>query len=166
MLICAVQARLFLKAHLNPRVIAVVCFYFESLYWLNAWSEWLNALKLFEKADIMIIMVSNHISCVILVMATVASLRFTQVEIQDPLSAKGKIYDPMILWWGLYSHIWIMEGRCLYVDNYYTSPTLFNDTLGPVERPGIGKEFPIHFEQLRWKIRVTNLSWTIELCWK
>ena len=45
----------------------------------------------------MIIMVSNHISCVILVMATVASLRFTQVEIQDPLSAKGKIYDPVIL---------------------------------------------------------------------
>ena len=34
-----------LKAHLHPRVIAVVCFYFESLYSLNAWPDWLNALK-------------------------------------------------------------------------------------------------------------------------
>ena len=40
------------KAHLHPRVIAVVCFYFDSLYCLNAWSDWLNALKLFEKAAI------------------------------------------------------------------------------------------------------------------
>ena len=34
-----------LKAHLHPRIIAVVYFYFESLYCLNAWSDWLNALK-------------------------------------------------------------------------------------------------------------------------
>ena len=39
-----------LKAHLRPRVIVVVCFYFESLYCLHAWSDWLNAFKLFEKA--------------------------------------------------------------------------------------------------------------------
>ena len=41
-----------LKAHLHPRVIAIVCFYFESLYCLNAWSDWLNAEKLFEKGAI------------------------------------------------------------------------------------------------------------------
>ena len=38
-----------LKAHLHPRLIAVVCFCFESLYCPNAWSHWLNGLKLFEK---------------------------------------------------------------------------------------------------------------------
>jgi len=36
---------LFLKAHLLPRVIAVVCFCFEMRYCPNAWSDWLNALK-------------------------------------------------------------------------------------------------------------------------
>ena len=41
-----------LKAHLHPRLIAVVCFCFESPYCPNAWSDWLNALKLFEKAAI------------------------------------------------------------------------------------------------------------------
>ena len=41
-----------LKAHLHPSVIAVVCFYFVSLYCLNAWIDWLNALKLFEKGAI------------------------------------------------------------------------------------------------------------------
>ena len=41
-----------LKAHLHPRILAVVCFCFESLYCLNVWSDWLNALKQFEKAAI------------------------------------------------------------------------------------------------------------------
>ena len=41
-----------LKAHLHPRVIAVVCCYFESLYCLKGWSDWLNALKLFEEGAI------------------------------------------------------------------------------------------------------------------
>ena len=41
-----------LKAHPHPRLIAVVCFCFESLYCPNAWPDWLNALEQFEKAAI------------------------------------------------------------------------------------------------------------------
>ena len=45
---------------------------------------------------------------------------------------------------------YLNAGRCLYVDNYYTSPTLFNDLyeLNTVERLGIGKEFPMYSKQL------------------
>ena len=42
---------------------------------------------------------------------------------QDPPSAKGKTYDPVMRLMQPY----LNAGRCLYVDNYYTSPTLFND---------------------------------------
>lgn len=41
----------------------------------------------------------------------------------DPPSAKGKTYDLVMRLMQPY----INAGRCLYVDNYYTSPTLFTD---------------------------------------
>ena len=49
---CLRRRRGCLKAHLHPRLIAIVCFCFESLYCPNAWSDWLNALKQFEKSAI------------------------------------------------------------------------------------------------------------------
>ena len=41
----------YLKAHLNPRVVAVVCFCFEMLYCPNAWSYWLYELKRFMRVS-------------------------------------------------------------------------------------------------------------------
>lgn len=41
----------------------------------------------------------------------------------DPPSAKGKTYNIVIRLMQPYLNV----GRCLYVDNYYTSPTLFTD---------------------------------------
>ena len=40
-----------LKAHLHPRVVAVVCFCFEMLYCPNAWSYWLYELKRFMRVS-------------------------------------------------------------------------------------------------------------------
>ena len=40
---------------------------------------------------------------------------------QEPPSAKGKTYDLVMRLMQPYLNV----GRCLYVDNYYTSPTLF-----------------------------------------
>ena len=41
----------------------------------------------------------------------------------NPPSAKGKTYDLVMRLMQPYINV----GRCLYVDNYYTSPTLFTD---------------------------------------
>ena len=51
---------LLLKAHLHPRLIAVICFCFESLYCPNAWSHWLNGLKLFEKGHHLVLYSSAY----------------------------------------------------------------------------------------------------------
>ena len=60
---------------------------------------------------------------------------------QEPPSTKGKTYDLVMRLMQPYLNV----GRCLYVDNYYTSPTLFAElrTLGPVEQPTTGKVFPM-----------------------
>ena len=59
-------------------------------------------------------------------MALVTSLKFTLVQIKiHPVpnpNPKGKTYDLVMRLMQPY----LNAGCCLYVDNYYTSPTLFN----------------------------------------
>ena len=55
-----------IKAHFHPRVIAVVCFYFKSLYRLNAWSDWLNvthSIILNWQGEIICIFCTSTIVC-------------------------------------------------------------------------------------------------------
>ena len=74
----------------------------------------------------------------------------------DPPSAKGKTYDLVLRLMQPYLNV----GRCLYVDNYYTSPTLFAElyrtNTGAYQTARYRKGIPKNLKWLKRKEKVTN----------
>ena len=74
----------------------------------------------------------------------------------DPPSAKGKTYDLVLRLMQSYLNV----GRCLYVDNYYTSPSLFAElyrtNTGAYGTASYRKGIPKNLKWLKRKEKVTN----------